>query len=190
MSWPWSSPFFRWWKLVPLTYRLFISDTPKSCHPAGRGKVSPGSPGHKFSPTKKFPAGAKQIICQVLVSLSKWVVPLFLAWVWWNTQFHPFGKVPLCHSDRQIHQNSQTLSWWDSWGRKGHARGKGRFYGPCLFPCPFGQGWGQTAFHLSRTLLIHKTRIAITFQRDWENIHKSKGIFMEMLIKCHDWKAE
>lgn len=155
MSWPWSSPFFRRWKLGLLTYRLFISAIPKSCHLAGRGKVIPGSPGYKLSPTKKFPAGAKQIICQVACSVSSLLVSgPFAPGMGVVKQSHPSGKVPMCHSDRQIPQNSQALSWWDSWNRKGHVRGNGRFYGPCLFPCLFRQSWEKPAFHLSRTLLI------------------------------------
>lgn len=132
-------------KLGPLSYILFISATPKSHRLAGRDKVSPESPGYKFPATKNtlLVPSKLSVRWHVPFSLSQWVVPLLLTWVWWDTQSHSSGKVPLCHSDRQIPQNCLVLSWGDSCNRKGHARGKGRFYGPCLFHCPFGQGWEQ-----------------------------------------------
>lgn len=73
----------------------------------------------------------------------------------WHGCGETHSAIPLESSpDRQIPQNCRALSWWDSWSRKGHATGKGRFYGPCLFPFPFGQSWEQSAFHVPRPLLI------------------------------------
>lgn len=59
-------------KLGLLTYRPFISATQKSCHLAGRGEVSPESPGYKFSATRN----SLLVLSKLSVS---WHVPFSLS---------------------------------------------------------------------------------------------------------------
>lgn len=168
MSWPWSSPSFRWWKAWPAHLQTVHFSHPQVMPSCWQGWSQPWKSWVQILSHKKFPAGAEQIICQLACAVFSVSVsgPLAAGMGVVRHTVPSLWKVPLTG---RYPRTAGLFPGGTAGVGKAMQQERGGFMAPASSLSHLDKaGSNQPFMSPGLCLSNHRTWIAITFQRDWE----------------------